>query len=107
MPGYKHLVVRDLADALGVSTAAEDTSKSLALRNLEQTDPSLGERDTKEELNQQAALDIQENAEAFVQGGFQQPVNPPSHNFRMHQCAPGLLPVSDWPSHLPIFDSNG
>ena len=70
VPGYKHLVVRDLADALGGSTAAEDTSKSLALRNLEQTDPSLGERDTQEELNQQAALDIQENAEAFVQGGF-------------------------------------
>ena len=107
VPGYKHLVVRDLADALGGSTAAEDTSKSLALKNLEQTDPGLGERDTQEELNQQAALDIQENAEAFVQGGFQQPVNPPSHKFRMHQCAPGLLPVSDWPSHLPSFANNG
>ena len=35
VPGYKHLVVRDLADALGGSTAAEDTSKSLALGNLE------------------------------------------------------------------------
>ena len=67
---------------------------------------SLGELDNREELEQQSKRQIEEQTQAFLQGGYPQ-VEAPALKIKMRECAPGLLFQKDWPEYLPIVNEGG
>ena len=109
--GYKNCAFKDLADELSGSSATQEplvcvplTDRLITLKKKDEQ--TLGEVDTRDDLDRELEEQIQENSDAFNQGGLPQTqATPPV--FRMNQCAPGFLLPRDWPSFLPIKDEQG